>query len=290
VAARSKLRPAAVLEQWARRGRRLTAPGATTNVWEEGDGPPVVCIHGVPVSAFVYRRLLPELAARGLRGIAFDLPGLGLADRPRTFDYSWSGLGGWAVGAVDALGLERFHLVVQDIGGPVGFDLARRVPDRVLSLTSLNAVPPLASFKRPWVMEPYARRGIGRVYVALTRGITMELLLRWKGNAADIPSAELRAHGVLLHRGDGGRAFLQIMRSFERTPQFEAAIREALAKRSYPTQVVWGELDTALPIDTYGEDIRRLLGVDTIHRLRGKHFVQEDCPAEVADRVAAIAR
>lgn len=284
------MKAAAVVEQWARRGRPLAAPRAATTVFEEGDGPPVVCIHGVPSSAFGYRRLLPELAARGLRGIAFDLPGLGLAERPRAFDYSWSGLGGWAAGAVDALGLDRFHLVVHDIGGPVGFDLARRVPDRVLSLTSLNAVPPLASFKRPWVMEPFARRGVGRLYVALTRGPSMELLLRWKGNASPIPSGELRAHGVLLHRGDGGRAFLEIMRSFERTPQFEAAIHEALAKRPYPAQVIWGEKDTALRIDEHGEQIRRLLGVDTIQRLPGKHFVQEDCPADIAERVAAIAR
>jgi pimeloyl-ACP methyl ester carboxylesterase len=36
---------------------------------------PVVCLHGVPASSFLYRKLIVELAARGLRGIAFDLPG-----------------------------------------------------------------------------------------------------------------------------------------------------------------------------------------------------------------------
>ena len=41
-----------------------------------------MCLHGVPASCFLYRKVLRELAARGLRGIAFDLPGLGLADRP----------------------------------------------------------------------------------------------------------------------------------------------------------------------------------------------------------------
>ena len=42
----------------------------------------MVCLHGVPASCFLYRKVLRELAARGLRGVAFDLPGLGLADRP----------------------------------------------------------------------------------------------------------------------------------------------------------------------------------------------------------------
>ena len=64
------------------------------------------------------RKVLRELAARGLRAIAFDLPGLGLADRPAAFDYTWTGLGRFCAAAVDALGLGRFHLVVHDIGGP----------------------------------------------------------------------------------------------------------------------------------------------------------------------------
>ena len=48
----------------------------------------MVCLHGVPASSFLYRKVLAELAGRGLRGVAFDLPGLGLADRPARFDYT----------------------------------------------------------------------------------------------------------------------------------------------------------------------------------------------------------
>jgi pimeloyl-ACP methyl ester carboxylesterase len=274
---------------WGAQGKPLEVPGAATRVWEMGDGAPVVCVHGVPVSAYLYRKVLPELAARGLRGIAFDLPGLGFADRPREFDYSWSGLGAWSLDAVDALGLERFHLVVHDIGGPVGFDLARRVTDRVLSLTAMNTMVRVASFKRPWFMEPYAHRVIGPLNVSLSRGPGFVALLRWKGVASPVPSVELRAHSLLLHREDGGHAFLQIMRSFERTPEFEAAILGALAQRPYPAQVVWGVHDTALRVDEHGEHVREALGVDEIQRVDAKHFVPEDAPAEVAQHVAALA-
>src|SRR5688500_20308582 len=106
-----------VIRAWASRGRPLPVPGADTIVWEQGEGEPVVCLHGVPASSFLYRKMLPELASRGLRGIAFDFPGLGLASRPQGFDYSWSGLGRFCAEAVDALGLDRFHLVVHHIGG-----------------------------------------------------------------------------------------------------------------------------------------------------------------------------
>jgi haloalkane dehalogenase len=63
-------------------GRRFTAASLESFVRDEGTGESVICLHGVPASSFLYRKVLSELAARGLRGIAFDLPGLGLADRP----------------------------------------------------------------------------------------------------------------------------------------------------------------------------------------------------------------
>ncbi|MDQ3768834.1 MAG: alpha/beta fold hydrolase, partial [Actinomycetota bacterium] len=199
---------AAIIDGWAARGRPLAVPGASTVVWEEGAGAPVVCLHGVPTSAFLYRNVLPELAARGLRGIAFDFPGLGLAQRPERFDYRWSGLGAWTLAALDALGLDRFHLVLHDVGGPVGFDVVSRAPDRVASLTVLNSIVRAATFKRPWAMEPFARRGIGELYLRTLRPIALERLMRAQGVATAVPAAQLRAYVPLLKRGDGGRAFL----------------------------------------------------------------------------------
>ncbi len=101
---------AEVVERHRRSGRSFEAAGVGSFVIDEGEGEPVLCMHGVPSSCFLYRKLVRELAQRGLRGVAFDLPGLGLADRPRGFDYTWTGLGRFALAAVDALELDRFHL------------------------------------------------------------------------------------------------------------------------------------------------------------------------------------
>ena len=84
---------------------------------------------------------------------------------PRDFDYSWSGLARWTGAAIDALGIERCHLVVHDIGGPVGFEWAIRNPERVLSLTALNTLVDVASFHRPWPMHPFSIRGIGELWL-----------------------------------------------------------------------------------------------------------------------------
>ena len=279
-----------VVRAWSARGRRLQVPGAATTVWDEGTGEPVVCLHGVPSSAFLYRKVLPELASRGVRGVAFDLPGLGLADRPSSFDYSWSGLAAWTVGAIDALDLDGVHLVVHDIGGPIGFDVIARIPYRIASLTVLNTMVRVASFKRPWSMEPFARRGIGRVDVRTLHPIGFERLMRLQGVATPVPAEELRAYVQLLKRGDGGAAFLKIMRGFERTEAFERRILAALAARAFPVQVLWGEQDPALRMEPYAEHVREALGAGEVVRLHGKHFVQEDAPAEIADHVTRLIR
>jgi len=122
-----------------------------------------VLLHGVPASSFLYRKVIPVVAQQGLQAVAFDFPGLGLADRPVEFDYSWSGLARWTGEAIDALGIDRCHLVVHDIGGPIGFEWAIRNPERVHSLTALDMMLELDGFRRPWSMRPFAIPGIGRI-------------------------------------------------------------------------------------------------------------------------------
>jgi len=260
-------------------------------VREEGDGEAVLLMHGVPASCFLYRKVLAELASRGMRGIAFDLPGLGLADRPREFDYTWTGLGSFAAAAVEALDVSSFHLVVHDVGGPVGFELAASLPERVRSLTVLNTIVEVDSFRRPWSMEPFALRGIGEVYLATLTKPTFRMLMRMQGvgDISKVSKDELDAYVDLLKRGDGGRAFLRIMRGFERTEQKRDLYVGVVGSGAYPVQVVWGADDPALRIETKGEEARRAAGLAEIHALPAKHFLQEDQAPAIAERIAAIA-
>src|ERR687895_110503 len=163
----------------------------------------------------------PRARGEGLARVAWDLPGLGLAERPRDFDYTWTGLGRFCRAAIDELGLGRFHLVVHDIGGPVGFELAAVVPDRVASLTLLNTLIEVDTFKRPWSMEPFGRRGIGELYLRTLTKPAFRLLMRLQGveDMRSISRDELDAYVDLLRMGDGGSAFLRVMRGFERTPE-----------------------------------------------------------------------
>src|SRR3954452_19863831 len=209
-----------VIEAHRAAGRRFAAAGVGSFVREQGNSEPVVCLHGVPASSFLYGKVLADLAARGLHGVAFDLPRLGLADRPAAFDYTWTGLGRFCAAAVDALELERFHLVVHDIGGPIGFELIAAMPDRIASLTILDTLLEVDTFKLPWSMEPFARRGIGELYQRTRTKPVFRMLMRLQGveNSSATPRTEVDAYVNLLRAGDGGNAFLKIMRGFERRP------------------------------------------------------------------------
>ena len=271
-------------------GRFFEAAGVRSFVRESGEGEPVVLIHGVPTSSFLWRKVLPPLGDRGLRGVAFDLPGLGLSDRPEDYDYTWSGLGRFAGAAVDALGIGSFHLVVHDIGGPVGFELLAAVGrDRVRSLTVLDTMIEVDVFKRPLPMELFARRIVGELWLAGTTSPAWRLLMARMGG--DAAPDEWNAHLDLLKREDGGRAFLKIMRGFERTREKRDLYVETLGRLDRPAQLVWAGRDSALPADPHAHDVIRALGGDVVlHMLpRAKHFPQEDHAAAVAERIAALA-
>ena len=284
---------AEVIDAHSAAGRHFTAGGVRSFVREQGRGADVVLLHGVPTSSFLYRKVLPRLADQGMRAIAFDLPGLGLADRPERFDYSWSGLASWIGEAVDALEVGRCHLVLHDIGGPIGCEWAIRNPERVLSVTALNTMLDPQTFSRPWTMQPFAVRGVAPIWLHSTPPPLFAALFRLQGlvDPKAVSRAEIYAYLALLKRLDRGRAFLRIMRGFELTSEKSRFLVEGLAERPFPTRIVWGDRDPAIGLDQL-EIAKRVLGVPDPVLLPAKHFLQEDqAPAlayAIADQVAPL--
>ena len=282
-----------MIERHAAAGRRFEAGGVHAFAREQGPpgegGPPVVLLHGVPTSSFLYRRVIPALVDQGLRAVAFDFPGAGLSDRPERFDYSWTGLARWMEAALEALGIDRCHLVVHDIGGPIGCEWAIHNPERVLSLTALNTLLAVAGFTRPWPMNPFAARGLGEVWLGAMQPYPMSELYYRIGieNRDEVPRVEVYAHYHLLKRVDRGRAFLRIMRGFELTEAKERFLRRGLAERPYPVRVVWGELDPAL--GDQRDSVCEILGAGEPILVRAKHFLQEDQAQAVAGAIADLA-
>jgi haloalkane dehalogenase len=277
------------IEQHRRAGREFEASGVRSFVREEGGGDPVVLMHGIPVSSFLYRKVLPLLAERGLRGVAFDLPGLGLAAKPGAFDYSWSGLGRWTGDAIEALGIDRCHLVLHDIGGPIGLEWALRNRDRVKSLTVLDTLIDVAHFRRVWSMNLARPPVLGPLWVATIRPPVARWLfyLQGIGDRSATPAHEVDAHIALLHRDGGGSSFRKIVRGFELTEEKEHFYTDRLREARWPATILWADSDPAL-----GEERRRAfedaLGVEA-KVISAKHFLQEDRAPDVADAIAGVA-
>ena len=105
------------------------------------DAPTLLLLHGFPASSRQYAKLIPQLADRW-HVVAPDYPGFGLsaAPSPRTFSYTFDHLAEIVGKLTDALGVERYVLVMNDYGGPVGFRLAEQHPERVAAMVVQNAV------------------------------------------------------------------------------------------------------------------------------------------------------
>jgi haloalkane dehalogenase len=280
---------AEAIERHRAAGREFEAGGVGSFVREQGKGDPVVLMHGIPVSSYLYRKVLPLLAQRGLRGVAFDLPGLGLAEKPSGFDYSWSGLGRWTGEAIDGLGIESCHLVLHDIGGPIGLEWALRNRERIKTLTVLDTLIDVAHFRRVWSMDLAAPPVIGPLWVATIRPPVARWLFYLQGIAdrTATPAHEIDAHIALLHSDGGGRSFRQIVRGFELTEEKERFYVDGLREAGWPASIVWGERDPALGAERR-RVIEEVLGVEATI-LPAKHFLQEDQAESVVEEIALLA-
>lgn len=273
-------------------GSTFTAGGVRSFVRMEGTGDPVVLMHGLPASSFLYRKVLPLLAAGGLRGVAFDLPGLGLAEHPADFDYRLGGLGEFAAAAVDRLEVGPFHLVVHDAGGPVGFELVRRRPELVRSLTILNTMVEIPSAPFPGEILARTSRRVGG-WLGSPR--LWELMLHRVGVAdpSAISRAEADAYRLLALGEDEGAGYLDIMRNVRASAAVTtSSYRDVVdtTRVPYPVQVIWGAQDPILGLQRRGLEMLAATGLDHLTVVPGKHFIQEDCAPAIAEAVERLAR
>lgn len=106
---------------------------------DEGQGRPLLLMHGNPDWSFLYRKMIPLLAPH-FRCIAMDYPGFGLSVHPQGYSYLPSDHAKVVAQLVEHLDLQDAVLVGQDWGGPIGFDVASRMPERFTGLVAGNTM------------------------------------------------------------------------------------------------------------------------------------------------------
>ena len=127
--------------------RKMRVNGVDLAVLEEGEGDPVLLLHGFPDSSQLWRNQIPALVSAGFRVIAPDLRGFGASDRPEGRDaYAVPALLGDVMGVLDELGVAGARVVGHDFGAVVGWSLAAFVPDRVHCFAALSVGHPNGYF------------------------------------------------------------------------------------------------------------------------------------------------
>ena len=117
--------------------RELDVEGGRLSYVDEGEGAPIVMVHGTPTWSFLYRHLIRELSPR-YRCVAPDHLGFGLSDRPADWSYRPEDQARNLARLIETLGLKDITLAVHDYGGPIGLAYALDHPENVRRLVLFN--------------------------------------------------------------------------------------------------------------------------------------------------------
>ena len=265
------------------------APGLRLHYVDEGprDAKPVLMLHGEPSWSYLYRFMIPPVAAAGMRVLAPDLIGFGKSDKPtESTDYSFSGQVAWIRQWIEALDLRDITLVCQDWGSLIGLRLAAESPERFAQVLLSNGGLPTGETKmsavwRLW--EKFSRFSpwfpIGRILQSGTR--------------RKLSPAEIAAYDAPFPN-DSYKAAARVYPSLVpvRYDDPEAAkCRDAWTvyqKWEKPFITCYSNGD---PITRGGgaRFVREVPGAksQTHPTLRGGHFIQEDDPQRFAELVIA---
>ncbi|MFU3626552.1 alpha/beta fold hydrolase [Pseudomonas aeruginosa] len=122
-------------------GKSILAAGVLTNYHDVGEGQPVILIHGSGpgVSAYANWRLTIPALSKFYRVIAPDMVGFGFTDRPENYNYSKDNWVNHVIGVMDALEIEKAHIVGNSFGGGLAIATALRYPERVDRIVLMGA-------------------------------------------------------------------------------------------------------------------------------------------------------
>ncbi|HUB03793.1 MAG TPA: alpha/beta fold hydrolase [Solirubrobacteraceae bacterium] len=204
----------------------------------------IVFVHGNPGSRRDWDDLLTRVAPFA-RAVAFDMPGFGRAERPRSFSYTLDGYARFLESALGQLGIERAHLVLHDFGGPWGLEWAVRNPHRLASAVLINTGA-LVDYRWHYLARIWRTPVAGEVFQATTTRSGLRIALR-HGNPRGLPRAFVDRMYDHVDAGTS-RAVLSLYRASDDPGAVGRRHAQALAPLDRPALVVWGAHDPYLPV------------------------------------------
>jgi haloalkane dehalogenase len=260
---------------------------------EEGEGRPVLMLHGNPTWSYLYRRFIPPLAGAGFRAVAVDHMGFGRSDRPPGHDrYTLRSHVENLLGFVRALDLRDITLVMQDWGGPIGFGVAAAEPDRIARLVIMNTGVGVFPSGTPMPFhEPFRQRGLGEM-LALGSNLFVEAMFGGMKpeSATPLVAEAYRAPFPDYYSRVPILAFARDVPIGHEHPTapYMAEIAAEVPKIERPTLVVWGMRDRVFPPMLLEVWKQTYPHAEVLELPEARHYLQEDEPGAIVERLLAF--
>lgn len=249
---------------------------------EQGQGSPVMLLHGIPTNSLLWREVIPQLAKRH-RVIAPDLLNYGQSDKPEQADVSINAQSRMIVGLMDALGVYRADMVAHDIGGGVAQLIAVKAPQRIRKLVLMDSVcfdswpiPEFEPLQKPGaedamsldefvsMMRDFMPNGVYDKGV-MTDELTDLYLSPWSSE-------------------DGKRAFFRNLRRLNK--EYTEAIADELKALSHPTLILWGKQDAFQDPDYASRLAKAIPNAEVTLIKNAGHWLIDEKPDEVGEHIA----
>jgi haloalkane dehalogenase len=250
-----------------------------------GSGPPLLLVHGFPLSGFTWRKILPELSKRHTCYVP-DLPGLGESEWTDETDFSFPGQGRTLKALVDRLGLERYSVLAQDTGGTFARYLALGDGARVEKLMLINTEVP--HHRPPWIPLYQFLMQLPGTLAAFALLLRSRLFLRsgmgFGGCFTDLGLLDGDFHEYVV------QPLLQSARRMEGMGRYLSgltwgpvdALEKEHAQLTMPVQLIWGADDPTFPVAHARRMTSQLPDARLVEIPGGRLLVHEEKPAEVA--------
>jgi haloalkane dehalogenase len=252
---------------------------------DEGEGAPVLFLHGEPTWSFLWRNVIPPVRDAGFRCIAPDLPGFGASDKPTDVAwYTYDRHTAFIADLLSDLDITGATVVVHDWGGPIGLRLAVEQPERIDRIVILDT----GLFTgRQRMSDAWLRF---RDFVARTEDLPVSLLVR--GACLRDPGPDVLAAYEAPFPNPaskaGARAFPNLI---PQSPDAPGAAKgreliDALRTDSRPQLILWADSDLVLPLQT-GEDFAAAIAGPAPRVIpQASHFLQEDQGPQIGAIIA----
>jgi haloalkane dehalogenase len=261
--------------------------GCNVHYVDEGVGTTLLFLHGNPTWSFLYRNIIASLRPR-FRCVALDYPGFGRSKARSGYQFTPAEHADVVAGFVRALDLRGIVLMVQDWGGPIGFDVATRERERFAGFVVGN------TFAWPVNDDPHFARfsqllggPLGR-FMILNFNVFVNVLLPAGVKRRKLSRAEMNAYRAPFRERAARWPTYVFPREILGSHAFLSRVESGLPNiADLPALIVWGDADFAFR-ERERSRFEQLFRTHRTVMLPGAgHFIQEDAPDEIAQAISA---